>query len=179
KIDARDFEVPLSLWTAPSADAGGLPEGEWRPRLQDSPLFDYSRFLDLRKDSAEWRGEGDRAVRIRIGGLTRNRRAMLSTLSGAIGKPESETIQVEREPLRVEGIAFGRQACHAVMDTPIRDTVPLHPRPLPRIAEPVAKRTWYLFDAGRYPLAGLLIGAAPGNFLRKAVVAGLEDTASG
>lgn len=171
---ARDFEMALSIRTASSA---GAPEEEWIARLTRFPLFDYARFLDLRQETASWVSGGHRALRLRVDGLTQSQRSLISTLSGSIGNPGSETFQVERRLLRLESIAFSAEDCTLMRTGSVIDTLPIPSSgPLRPHRDPKEKRTWFVFAPGRIPLRALLLDVGPGSFMRRAIVAGRPDS---
>jgi hypothetical protein len=184
-VEDRDFEISLSLWTAPSVPVGspaGDPNGDpakaaWTPRLTAVPLFDYSRFVDLRREEARWAPTEDRAVRLRVSGLTQMQRSLVSTLSGQVGRPGAESYQVERKLLRIEAVSFQGEVCSTHKGGILIDSVALatgdaaHP-----IAEPDAKRSWYVFPAGRIPIRALQFRIGTRNFMRSAVLHGLPDS---
>lgn len=185
-VEDRDFEISLSLWTAPSVPAGGAAGAAWTPRLTAVPLFDYSRFVDLRREEAGWASPKDgpitdRAVRLRVNGLTQVQRSLVSTLSGQVGRPGGESYQVERKLLRVDAVSFQGEVCSTHKGGTLIDTVALdyadsaqpfaHP-----LAEPGAKRSWYVFPAGRIPIRALRFRIGTRNFMRSAVLHGWTDS---
>lgn len=177
-IDARDFEISLSLWTATAASADQVDKAPWTSRLRNVPLFDYSRFVDLRREEARWSSPGDRAVRLRVNGLTQAQRSLVSTLSGRAGRPDSETFQMQARLLRVEAIAFGGEVCGNRKVGSLTDTFSLAASGFGRpLAEPGAKRSWFVFPAGRLPLKSLTLQVGTRNFMRSAVLTGWPDSA--
>lgn len=176
-VDARDFEVSLSLWTAPASSVEQAGRAAWIPRLRDVTLFDYSRFVDLRREEAGWSAVGDRAIRLRVDGLTMSQRQLVSTLSGQVGRPGLESFQVERRPLRVDAISFHGTVCESRRGGSRSDTAEMSsPGFADPIREPRAKRTWYIFPAGRLPLKSLTLRVGTRNFMRSAILAGWPDS---
>ena len=185
-VEDRDFEISLSLWTAPGVPAGSMAKsamlayagrGGWTPRLGNVPLFDYSRFVDLRREDARWPANPDRAVRLRVDGLTQIQRSLVSTLSGKVGNPGAESFQVERKLLRVDAISFSGEVCAEQRGGTLTDTVAL---PSPGFARPLresaAKRSWFLIPAGRIPLKALLPRVGTRSFMRSVILTGWPDS---
>lgn len=173
-IEDRDFEISLSVWTAPDPSA---EPSAWTLRLREAALFDYSRFVDLRREEAAWDGAGDRAIRLRVDGLTQSQRSLVSTLSGQVGRPTAESFQVERRLLRVEAISFRGTACETRMGGSLSDRVALSsPDPASPIREDAPKRSWYVIGAGRLPLKAVTLRVGTRNFMRSVVLAGWPDS---
>lgn len=176
-VDARNFEVSLSLWTSHATSEEQAGKSAWVPRLSKVTLFDYSRFVDLRREEARWFPVGDRAIRLRVDGLTMSQRQLVSTLSGQVGNPGMESFQVEKRLLRVDAISFRGTVCESRRSGSLSDTVELaSPGFANPIREPRAKRTWYVFPAGRLPLKSLTLRAGTRNFMRSAILAGWPDS---
>lgn len=177
-VEDRDFEISLSLWTASAASAAQALKAPWTPRIRNAPLFDYSRFVDLRREDARWTATGERAVRVRVNGLTQTQRSLVSTLSGQVGRPEGETFQVQKRLLRVDAITFGGQVCEDRKAGTLSDTFALDASGFSRpMSEPRAKRSWFIFPAGRLPIKSLALRVGTRNFMRSAVLAGWPDSA--
>ncbi len=191
-VEDKDFEISLSLWTAPNAPTGSLAtrarpgftgrtdrtsRDGWTPRLNNVPLFDYSRFVDLRREDARWPAGPDRAVRLHVVGLTQMQRSLVSTLSGQVGRPGEESFQMERKLLRVDAISFSGEVCADHPGGNMTDTLAFSS---PGFAKPLreagAKRSWFVFPVGRIPLKALLPQVGTRNFLRSVIVTGLTDS---
>jgi hypothetical protein len=153
-------------------------KARWISRLRNIPLFDYSRFVDLRREEARWTAPGDRAVRLRVNGLTQTQRSLVSTLSGQVGRPEGETFQMQTRLLRVDAITFSGQVCGDRKVGSLTDTVALAASGFGRpLTQPGAKRSWFVFPAGRLPLKSLTLHVGTRNFMRSAILAGWPDSA--
>ena len=176
-VEARDFEISLSLWTASAASAAQVGKAQWTSRLRNVPLFDYSRFVDLRREEARWTAPGDRAVRLRVNGLTQTQRSLVTTLSGQVGRPEGETFQMQTRLLRVDAITFSGEVCGDRKVGSLTDTVALAASGFGRpLTEPGAKRSWFVFPADRLPLKSLTLQVGTRNFMRSAILTGWPDS---
>jgi hypothetical protein len=127
-----------------------------------------------------FQGEGSDMIplRLRVNGLTQTQRSLVSTLSGQVGRPEGETFQVQKRLLRVDAISFGGEVCEDRKVGSLSDTVALSSSGFARpLSEPRAKRSWFVFPAGRLPLKSLTLRVGTRNFMRSAILTGWPDSA--
>jgi len=149
----------------------------WTPRLANVPLFDYSRFVDLRREDARWPAGPDRAVRLRVDGLTQIQRSLVSTLSGKVGRPGGESFQVEKKLLRVDAIFLQRRSLlHPKRGSVDGYRLPAVSRFRPAVAGGRRETELVPVPGGRIPLKSLMPRVGTRSFMRSMIVTGLPDS---
>jgi hypothetical protein len=106
KSSQRDFEKTVTV--SSSAD-----RSTWRPLVQDSPVYDYSRFLDLRNDRVRIPADTNRYYRIEIANLVEERLSPLVQIAKEnrdgklVGKVERT--HLNREGFRIDQVQLVRE----------------------------------------------------------------------
>ena len=161
----RNFKQRVRVFT--SADGG-----QWEPAGEETVIFDYSRYMDVRSDSVSFPETARRHFRIVIDDVTVEQEsellALTRRLQGAGEVERTEQVTVDRRPFRIERIDFWRVE-HQERVTG-NEKAP-YPVAAHRVDEDREKhRTIIEVDTRRQPLTSLALETPDRNFSRHAVV---------
>lgn len=161
----RNFKQRVRVFT--SAD------GErWEPAGEETVIFDYSRYMDVRSDSVSFPETARRHFRIVIDDVTVEQESELLAftrrLQGAKEVERTEQATIDRRPFRIERIDFWREvlqdritgdekASYSVADHRVKE-------------DPEKHRTIIEVDTRRQPLTSFKLETTDRNFSRHAVV---------
>lgn len=145
---------------------------EWEPAGEETVIFDYSRYMDVRSDSIAFPETKRRHFRIVIDDVTVEQEsellALTRRLQGANESERTEQVTVDRRPFRIERIEFWREERE---ERGIRDEKAQYPVAGHRVEEDREKhRTIIQVDTQRQPLTSLKLETADRNFSRHAAV---------
>jgi hypothetical protein len=145
---------------------------EWEPAGEETVIFDYSRYMDVRNDSVAFPETGRRYFRIVIDDVTVEQESELLALTrrlhGAGEVEQTEKVTVDRRPFRIERIDFWREEHQERVtgDEKVKYPVAAH-----RVEDDREKhRTIVHVDMRRQPLTSLELETPDRNFSRHAVV---------
>lgn len=161
----RNFKQRVRVLT--SADGQ-----EWEPAGEETVIFDYSRYMDVRSDSVSFPETERRHFRIVIDDVTVEQESELLALTrrlhGAGETEHTENVTVDRRPFRIERIDFWREEHH---ERVTGDKKTQYPVAAHRVEEDREKhRTIIHVDMRRQPLTSLELETPDRNFSRHAVV---------
>ena len=161
----KNFKQRVRVFT--SADGT-----EWEPAGEETVIFDYSRYMDVRSDSVSFPETKRRHFRIVIDDVTLEQEsellALTRRLQGAQEAERTERVTVDRRPFRIERIDFWREEHE---ERGIRDETEQYPVAAHRVEEDREKhRTIIHVDMQRQPLTSLKLETPDRNFSRHAVV---------
>ncbi len=168
----RDYEQAVTVYV-PDARGG------WRVVKAAEPLFDYSRFADVKKETVDLPKLTNRLYRLEI--AQADDRVFSSYTSMTEEQKGAETTrhvfkryQVERRPFRIDRVSFRDTEQVAVADEKRLDRVAVAGMILKEDRE--RKRTVMTVDTARAPVAGIALLPTQQNFDRPVTV---EGAASG
>lgn len=162
----RNYEQTVTVYVPDAA-------GSWRQVGKTEPLFDYSRFADVKKETVELPALTNHVFKFVIGQADDKVFSSYATLTeetegGQTVQRLFKRYSVEKRPFRIDEVTF--------RDTERVAVAKEHP------GEPVAaqgvevsedaahKSTVLTFDAGRQPAVGLTLAPAEQNFERAVTV---------
>lgn len=159
-----NFEKRLRLQTSPDGQ-------QWQEALE-SPIFDYSRYVDVRQDSVSFPKTNHRHIRILIDNVTATQESELLELTRRLKGTEEtnrqERVTLERRPFRIDRIEFWNDVPREVPEWNVKETYPVDSFRVEQDAD--AKQTHVLIDMRREPLTALSIETPERNFSRRAIV---------
>ncbi len=148
------------------------PDGAWIPAKAAEPLFDYSRFADVKKEAVDLPGLTNRVFKLLIDKADDAIFSAYTSMSEETGGDKAvrsvvKRYDVERRPFRIDAVEFWEAHEVAVA----------HPR-LQRIAidaaqvsaQTVEKTTTLIVPAGRHPVVGVALAPEQQNFERRVSV---------
>ncbi len=161
----RDFKQRVQVYV--SADGK-----EWDSAGEETVIFDYSRYMDVRSVSVSFPVTEKRHFRIVIDDVTLEQESELLALTRRLQGPEesdrTEQVVVDRRPFRIERIDFWREV-HEEQST--GDEKAVYSITRHSVAQNTEKRqTIVSLDTQRQPLTSLALESADRNFSRHAVV---------
>lgn len=150
------------------------PDDTWRPVKSSEPLFDYSRYADVKKETVDLPWLTNRMFRLLIGQADDKAFSSYTALTeerdgGGTTQRVFKRYRVERRPFRIDAVRFRDTERIAVADKPRVERV-VAPS-LTVTEDQDQKETVLTFPAGRWPLTGLALNPEQQNFERKAEVA--------
>ena len=144
---------------------------QWQEVAQ-SPIFDYSRYVDVRKDWLSFPKTDRRHVRILIDNVTATQESELLELTRRLqGSQETnrqERLVLKRRPFRIDRVEFWRDIPQEVPKADVKQTYPVGSFHLEQ--DPDAQQTHILVGMREEPLTSLTIETTERNFSRQATV---------
>ena len=159
--------------------SGSRDQQNWTTLTESQPVFDYTRYVDVRNNRVtlppgEWA-----FYRIEISNLAEDRKAVFTEVirqlqGGAEQVTETETARIRQEPFRVERLELVLQ-----QERPQRERPVLTRWKVPAFEvhhDPTAHVTHVEFELRRQPLVALWLVPRDRNFSRRASVSGTDES---
>ena len=161
----RDFEHRVRVYS--SAD------GErWEPMGGESVIFDYSRYMDARRDGVRFGTTPRRQFRIVIDDVTSEQESELLTLTrrlrGVDETEREERVTIARRPFRIERIEFWSERAQERVTGDKKTGYAISGFQVEE--DPDRGQTLILIDAGREPLTAFELQTPAKNFSRRVSV---------
>ncbi len=168
----RNFEQRVRVYT--SADGRA-----WEAAGEETVIFDYSRYMDVRNDSVPFPETEKRHFKIVVDDVTVEQQSELLALTrrlrGAEETERTEQVTIDRRPFRIERIDFWREVQEERATGDEKAKYPIAAR---RVVEDSEKHHTIVYaDTQRQPLTSLALESPERNFSRHAVVE--AETAQG
>ncbi|MBN1270620.1 MAG: DUF3999 family protein [Kiritimatiellae bacterium] len=164
---ARNYEKSVSV-------AGSHNRSRWKTLAADQPVFDYSKYVDVRNNRVEIRPENFRYYRIDIARFVEeraaSRREVVTERRGDAVFSEIERKTLQTEHLRVEQINLRRRIQAEQRDKPFRKAYAIGPVDVG--ADPKKQLSTWTFGSDRQPLVSLSFDTKSRNFSRSFQVEG-------
>lgn len=170
----RDFEQRVRLSTSADGQA-------WEPVAEESVIFDYSRYVDVRNDAVRFPATDRKHFRIVIDDVTVEQQAQLMLLTrrlrGSEETERSEETAIARRPFRIERLEFRATVREP---TAAGDETREYPADSFRVDHDAqAGRTILTVDVHRAPITSLAVVTSERNFSRRATVEAPHPKQSG
>jgi hypothetical protein len=166
----RNFEQRVRVQS--SADGQ-----QWEPAGNETVIFDYSRFMDVRSDGVSFPETGKRHFQIVIDDVTAEQEsellALTRRLQGAEETERVERVTIDRRPFRIERIDFWREAEQERATGDEKTQYPVTQFDVEQ--DPQQQQTIITVDTRREPMTSLQLETQVRNFSRHAVVE-VEET---
>ncbi len=161
----KNFEQRMRVETS----ADGM---QWEPAGEETLIFDYSRYMDVRNDGATFPETSRRHFRIVIDDVTVEQESELLGLTRRLrGNEEAEReerITIDRRPFRIDRIEFRHEVELQRTVGSEKVKYPVGQFTISQDAE--QNQTIVTVDSNRAPLTSLKIETDDDNFSRRAVV---------
>lgn len=163
----RDFEKLV--------DIEGSPDGiQWESLASGAAIYDYSRFIDLRRVQIEFAPTPHRFFKIRIGSISELKESPLMQISRDIGS-DTETVDsiqktLLREDFRVESVRFISRRFETRQTEDLQRTFRF--TQIEVTHDPQTKRSMFETSAGRLPAMAIDIVTTDENFSRHVQIEG-------
>lgn len=161
----KNFEQRVQVYSSVARE-------NWQPVGEEAVVFDYSRFMDVRKDSVEFKVTRNRHFRIVIDDVTAAQESELLELTrrlrGGEETEREERVTIERRPFRIERINFWREAEEDQAAGDMKADYPVRGFRVEQDSE--KQQTVIVVETGREPLTSLELQTPERNFSRRAAV---------
>ncbi len=159
--NCRNYEKQVSVY-------GSRDRESWELLAEDRPIFDYTRFMDVRNSRVDFKPGAFAWYRLEISNITESRRSPLvsivrETQSGSLSR-ELEKTGLVQEDFRIEKLEF-LQKEETVVESE-RVTRPYVARNMGVASDPKTKKTTVSFEASSAPLTALAVKTGSCNFSR-------------
>lgn len=145
---------------------------QWKPLGEEAVIFDYSRYIDVRRDQVPFPETRDRHFRIVIDNITSAQESELLELTrqlrGAEETGREEQVTIARRPFRIERINFWREDQREQSTGDKKTEYPVSDFRVEQ--DPEKKQTLIFLEAMREPLTSLELQTPARNFSRRAAV---------
>ena len=147
-------------------------EGVWQPVKEAEPLYDYSRFADVKKETAALPALTNKLFRLVIGQADDRVFSAYASVteetSGAAAARQTRRYDVEKRPFRIDAVIFRDTERVAVAQDERQKPVAASGV---EVTEDKAHQTTVLtFDVRRQPVVGVVLDPAEQNFERGVTV---------
>jgi hypothetical protein len=160
--------------------SGSMDQQQWTVLAEAQPVYDYTRYIDVRNQRVALPGGEWAFYRVEIANLAEDRKAVFTEVirqvrgAGAPDITETETARIRQEPFRVERMDVVVQREQAQAERPV----------LTRWAVPevevkhdvTARVTRVEFATRRQPVVALWLFPRDRNFIRRVTVSGADES---
>lgn len=159
-----DIRTPLKDFIRTVRVSGSVDGQTWKPLVEDAEIFDYSRYMDVRRTEIPLPKNACRHFSIEIGNASEERAQPLVRLVQADGKDQTRALDLLRTPFRIDGISFWHDETTLVKDKPVLREWPHAGFAVTQ--NPKDKTTEILLQTARAPLTRIQIETPARNFQR-------------
>lgn len=143
-------------------------DGEWTPQVDGAPLFDASRYMDLRHLDVELPAAAGPRFRVTIdqvaGEAARPLTRLVTQTGGREDGMERREVELQQRTFRVDRVSFWRHETVEGAAEDVRAEWPLTEFSVGR--DEKERATWITIETGRLPLNRLTLEFAERNFSR-------------
>lgn len=163
--------------------SGSPDRQQWTVLAEAQPVYDYTRYIDVRNRRVALPGGDWAFCRVEIANLAEDRKAVFTEVirqvrgAGAPEVTETETARIRQEPFRVERLEVVLQQERVQAERPV-----LTRRAVPEFAvkhDATARVTRVDFVTRRQPVVALWLFPRDRNFIRRVSVAGTDGEGAG
>ena len=166
--DGLDIRTPLRDFIR-TVRVSGSPDGQaWQPLVENAEIFDYSRYMDIRRTEIALPSNSFRHFSIEISDASEERAQPLVRLVQEGGRDASRAFDLLRTPFRIQGISFWRTSTTMAKASPVLQDWPHAGFEVTN--NPGAQTTEILIQTRMAPLTRLTIETPARNFQRDATV---------
>lgn len=169
KSRLKNFEKQVSVH--------GSMDGEtWHALAEGQPIFDYSRYMDVRRDTVEFTAAAYSRYRVEVSNIAEMRQSPLVQITrGTHSGGDSnvyERASFRREDFRIEQLVFQEREQESVPGVPEGRTYAVND--LAVVHDAQARSTVITFAVAWAPLTSLILETPDVNFSRRLVVEGSD-----
>ena len=162
--DALNIRTPLKDFIRTVSVSGSRDGITWQPLVQNAVIFDYTRFMDIRRTEIPLPSNGLHYFSVEIGQASEERAQPLIRLVQRDGRDASRAFDLLQTPFRIDGIEFWRETTREVQDQPVLQKWP-HAG-LKVTQDTKAKTTVVLLETDLAPLRRIQLETPARNFQR-------------
>ena len=147
----------------------GSEDGQtWEPLVADAEIFDYSRYMDIRRTEIPLPKTTYRRFAVEIGNASEERAQPLIRLVQANGQDQSRAFDLLQTAFRIDGVAFWRETTIMEKDQPVLQDWPHAGMDVAPNADD--QTTQVTLKTGRAPVSRLVLDSPARNFQRSVSV---------
>lgn len=165
--DGLDIRTPLKDFIRTVRISGSDDGQGWRP-LAEAEIYDYSRYMDIRRTEIPLPSNSCRHFSIEISNAAEERAQPLVRLVQANGQDQTRAFDLLQTPFRIDGVSFWRDATVIDKDKPVLQEWPHAGMKISRDRK--AKTTEIILQTGGAPLSRLDLETPARNFQRSASI---------
>ncbi len=183
--DAKDsvpteliINTPIANFENSVSVHGSVDRKEWRPLIENSPIYDYSRFITMRNTTVQFTREPYTYYRVSIDKVIHLKQSLFSRImietERAMEKKRYIDFIEMQEPFRIDAITFGGTYREVQYGKPQAKRYSLT---IERVKEDTAENTTEIYCSSlREPLKEFALKTGNINFTRRALVEGTDDS---
>jgi hypothetical protein len=161
----RNFEQRVRVY-------GSADGRAWEPIGEDTAIFDYSRYMDVRSVSVPFPETARRHFKIAIDDVTAEQQSELLSLTrrlrGAEETERTEQVMVDRRPFRIDRVDFWREVHEERATGDEKTTYPIAAHRVTQDSD--KQQTIVHVDTQRQPVTSFELETPDRNFSRHAVI---------
>lgn len=166
--DGLDIRTPLRDFIR-TVRVSGSPDGQaWQPLVENAEIFDYSRYMDIRRTEITLPSNSFRHFSIEISDASEERAQPLVRLVQEGGRDASRAFDLLRTPFRIQGVSFWRTTTTRAKASPVLQDWPHAGFTVTN--NPDSQTTEILIQTRMAPLTRLTLETPARNFQRDATV---------
>lgn len=162
--DGLDIRTPLKDFIRTVRVSGSVDGQIWKTMVEDAEIFDYSRYMDIRRTEIPLPKNTCRHFSVEIGNASEERAQPLIRLVQENGKDQRRAFDLLQTPFRIDGISFWHEETTIEKDKPVLREWP-HSS-FAATQDPQTKTTEILIQASNVPLSRIQIETPARNFQR-------------
>ena len=166
--DALDIRTPLKDFIRTVSVSGSRDGITWQPLVQNAVVFDYTRFMDIRRTEIPLPSNGLHYFSVEIGNASEERAQPLIRLVQRDGRDASRAYDLLQTPFRIDGIEFWRETTTQVKDQPVLQEWPHAGFKVQQDAK--AKTSTIRLATALAPISRIQLETPARNFQRRASV---------
>ena len=163
-----DIRTPLKDFIRTVRVSGSSDGQTWKTLVENADIFDYSRYMDVRRTEIPLPKNDFHHFSIEIGNASEERAQPLVRLVQAGGQDQTRALDLLRTPFRIDGVSFWHNETSIVKDQPVLREWPHGGFDV--VQDPKAKTTEILLRTSRPPLTRIQIETSSRNFQREVSV---------
>ena len=165
--DGLEIRTPLRDFIR-TVRVSGSEDGQTWQLLADADIFDYSRYMDIRRTEIPLPKNSCRLFAIEIGNASEERAQPLIHLVQQNGQDQSRAFNILQTPFRIDGISFWNETTHLDKDKPLLQEWPHAGMAVAQ--DPKAQTTEITLQTAYAPLARIELETPALNFQRAAAI---------
>ena len=165
--DGLEIRTPLRDFIR-TVRVSGSEDGQTWQLLADAEIFDYSRYMDIRRTEIPLPKNSCRLFAIEIGNASEERAQPLIHLVQQKGQDQSRAFNIQQTPFRIDGISFWNETTSLDQDKPLLQEWPHAGMTI--VQDPKAQTTEITLQTAYAPVTRIELETPALNFLRTAAI---------
>lgn len=163
-----DIRTPLRDFIRTVRIQGSTDGQHWETLVEDAQIYDYARYMDIRRTEIPLPPNECRHFILEIGNASEERAQPLIRLVQANGQDQSRAFDLLQTPFRIDGVSFWREETVLAKDELLLQDWPSADRVVTQNTKD--QTTEIVIQTGSAPITRLELETAARNFRRTALV---------